>query len=244
MSRTYAKAEMKFKDISAVADASLSTNGTQAISNLDIFKANDNLEQAAYGTLEHNQFILDESKSIIPHNVSDIGFWSSEQSSQDCLFKNNPVIEITFSEFHTSTGITLYFADEYATEVLITWYDLKGTKLTSKVFYPNSLMYVCKHQVKNYGKIRIEFIRTMTPYRYIKLQYVLYGQHIIWEKDLIQTAKVYEEIDQTSSTLPINTAEISVIDVDGEFDVGNEDGLWKSIQKKQEVTLSEYIDGE
>lgn len=59
---------------------------------------------------------------------------------------------------------------------------------------------------------------------------------------MIQTATVQEDIDLTSATLSINEADVSIVDVNNDFDVGNENGAWKSVQKNQEVTLSEYKD--
>ena len=241
MSRTYAMAEMKFIDVTALSDASLSSDYNQELGNLGLFA--EQTEQSSYGTLELNQFVLDGSKEAIPTAPDDIAFWSSEKSLSDCTFANNPVIEVSFSNQHTSSGLTLYFVDEYPTEIKVTWYDCTGAKIIDKTFYPDNLVYVCKHQVTNFGKVRIEFIRTLFSQRYIKLQYILYGQYIKWENDTIQKAKIQEEIDQTSATLSINTADVSILDQNNDFDVGNEEGAWKSVQKTQQITLTEYKDG-
>ena len=239
--RTYAIANMKFIDVTALADASVESSDNQSVGNLGLFEVQT--AQNSYGTGELNQFILDGSREIMPDAPTDIAFWSDEKSNSDCTFDSNPVIEITFAGPHTSSGITLYFAEEYPAEVKITWYDTTGAKLMDKTFYPDKLIYVCKHQEQNYGKIRIEFVKTMLPDRYVKLQYILYGQYITWEDSTIQSAKVQEEIDETSATLSINTADISVVDENNDFDIGNEDGAWKSVQKTQEVTLTEYRGG-
>ena len=240
--KTYCIAEMKFIDVTALPDASISTEDNQSIGNLALFQ--EQTAQASYGTLELNQFILDGSKEELTETPDDIAFWSNEKSLSDCTFETNPVLEINFSDPHTSSGLTLYFADDYPAELVITWYDTNGTKIISKTYYPDNLICVCKHQEKNYGKICIEFVRTSFPERYVKLQYILYGQYIAWEDDLIQTAKVQEEIDETSATLSINTADVAIIDENNDFDIGNENGAWKSIQKTQEVTLTEYRNGE
>ena len=61
---------------------------------------------------------------------------------------------------------------------------------------------------------------------------------------MIKTGKVQEDIDVTSATIPINKADLSIVDVNNDFDIGNEEGAWKSIQKTQEVNLTEYSGGE
>lgn len=239
--RTYCRAEMKFIDVTALADAAVTTDDNQRIGSVGLFA--DQTKQSDYGTFELNQFILDGSKSVLPDNPSDIAFWSDALSMDDCTFETNPKITITFKEQHTSAAITLYFEDEPPAELKITWYTVAGTKLVTETFYPDSLIYVCNNQVQNYGKIEIEFVRTSFPQRYIKLQYILYGKYIVWDKDMIQTAKVQEDIDVTSATLSINEADISIVDINNDFDAENENGAWKSVQKTQEVTLSEFNNG-
>ena len=239
--RTYCRAEMKFIDVTALADATVTTNDNQGIGSVGLFA--EQTASSDYGTFELNQFILDGSKSVLPENPNNIAFWSEALSNDSCTFETNPKITITFKEQHSSAAITLYFEDEPPAELKITWYTVAGTKLVTETFYPDSLIYVCNTQVQNYGKIEIEFVRTSFPQRYIKLQYILYGKYIVWDKDMIQTAKVQEDIDVTSATLSINEADISIVDMNNDFDAENENGAWKSVQKTQEVTLSEFNNG-
>lgn len=239
--RTYCRAEMKFIDVIALADASVTTDDNQGIGSIELFA--EQTEQKSYGTFELNQFVLDGSKSVLTENPKDIAFWNDALSKEDCTFETDPKITVTFQEQHTSAAITLYFEDEPPAELKITWYTIAGTKLITETFYPDSLIYVCNTQVQNYGKIEIEFVRTSFPQRYIKLQYILYGKYIVWDKDMIQTAKVQEDIDVTSAALSINEADISIVDMNDDFDAENENGAWNSVQKTQEVTLSEFKNG-
>lgn len=241
MSRTYCVAKMKFVDVTALADSNVTTSDNKTIGNTDLFKTNT--DQKPYGTLELNKFVLDETREIITENPTDIAFMSNLKSGEAGYFSNNPAIEVVFTEPHSSAGLTLYFADEYPEEIKVTWYSIYGSKIIEEEFHPDSLLYVCRKQVKSYGKIRIEFVRTLWPERYIKLQYILYGVAITWDADMVKSAVVQEEIDLTSETLSINTADISIVDVENDFDIANEDGAWKSIQRTQEVTLTEVKDG-
>lgn len=241
MQKTSCKAHMKFIDVTALADAKEATNDNQSIGNLEILKSETN--QADYGTFERNQFVLDGSKNVLPDTPNDVVFWSKEESEEDCFFQERPKITINFTTQHSSAGITLYFADDYPTELNITWYTLYGSKLDQKTFYPDRLVYACVHQVSNYGKIVIEFTRTRLPKKYIKLCYILYGRYIEWGGEVIKTAKVHEEINEISTTLSINTSSISILDAKNDFDISNENGAWKSVQKTQEVTFTETKDG-
>ena len=236
---TYCKVEMKFIDVTALADATVTTDSNQIIGNTAIFS--HQIAQADYGTLELNQFVLDGSKKLL-NEPKDIAYWSDTLSNNDGLFEEIPKVTINFSNQHSSSGLTFYFEDEHPAEMRVTWYTKDNIKLDSQLYNVDGLIFVCKHQVQNYGKIVVEFIRTTFPNRYVKLQYILYGRYILWDKDIIQTATVQEDIDLTSETLSINEADISIVDANNDFDIGNEDGAWKSVQKNQEVTLTEFND--
>ena len=61
MPKTSCKAEMKFIDVTALADATVSATQPQEVSNMELFGEEAETEQEKYGTLELNQFVLDGS---------------------------------------------------------------------------------------------------------------------------------------------------------------------------------------
>ena len=243
MSVTSCKAEMKFIDVDALADSVVSTSSGQSFENISLFKEEDYVtHDEIYSFLGKNQFVLDGSRSIISDTPTDIGFWSSGKSGDDCLFTNNPTITINFDDYHTSSGLTLYFNSVYPAQVYVYWYD-GSVKLISKRFYPDSLIYFCSQQVKNYNKLVIEFEKTNLPGEYIQLQYILYGKYISWIGDVIKTGKVTEELDVTGAQVSINTAALDIIDAAEDFNISSPYGAWQSVQKNQPVTITETIDG-
>lgn len=232
---------MKFTDVSALEDANPSSTDNKSFGQLDNLQAERKVPE--YGTLELNQFVLDGSKQIVEKDPEKIAFWSDNISGEDCSFTSSPEIMITFKEAHSSSGLTLYFGMDYPEEIEVVWYTLGGTKLISETFYPDTLIYTCNCPVQNYGKILIKILKTRYPLCYARLQYILYGLYISWQDDLIQSGSVTEEVDFTSASLSINEAEIEIVDVNNDFDIGNENGAWKSVQKTQQITLTEIKDG-
>lgn len=242
MRTTYPEAYFNFIDVTAVSDSKVVSKSAKDFSNTELY--HEDVRQAFYGTLEHNQFILDGSREVFPvEKPNDVPYWSDEKSNVEGYYTKNPTVEISFTQTHSSIGLTLHFAEDIPAEILVSWYTLYGTKLQERVFYPTQKVYFCKCNVQNYGKIRIEFIKSSFPYRYAKMNHVEYGQ--MWQlgRDIIKTASVYEELDPTSATLSINTAQLAIMDTAGNFEMSNQDGLWKALQKEQEITLTEYVDG-
>lgn len=86
--RTYCRAEMKFIDVTALADAAVTTDDNQSIGSVGLFA--DQTKQSDYGTFELNQFILDGSKSVLPENPNDIAFWSEALSRMAARLKRIP----------------------------------------------------------------------------------------------------------------------------------------------------------
>lgn len=83
--RTYCRAEMKFIDVTALADAAVTTNDNQGIGSVGLFA--DQTKQSDYGTFELNQFILDGNKSVLPDNPQDIAFWNDSLSKMTVVLK-------------------------------------------------------------------------------------------------------------------------------------------------------------
>jgi len=238
--RTYPEAQFNFIDVSALADSTAVSTVAKDFSILALFQ--ESVRQVLYGTTEFNQFVLDGSREIFPITPDDIPFWGDELSDSCCQYIRNPVLEVNFTEAHSSIGLNLFFAEDVPAEILITWYTLYGTRLISETYYPDSKEFFCRQNVQNYGKIMIEVVKSSWPYRYAKMDYIEYGQMWTLSRDRLKTASVYEEIDITSATLSINTAQLEIIDTANEFALSNQNGLWKSLQKGQEIRLVEYID--
>lgn len=239
---TYPEAEFNFVDVTALADSTAMSASIKDFAEPALFL--EDIRMKEYGTMELNQFILDGSRAIFPsQGAQDVPYWSDDMSDEEGLFAVTPALEVRFTEAHSSVGITLYFSGDIPETVVITWYTLYGTWLESAEFHPDGQAYFCSHNVQNYGKLTFAFPATAWPMRYVKMDYIEYGKLWRLSRNNIKSASVYEEIDVTSATLSINTADIEIVDTAGEFSLSEQKGLWGSLQKEQAVHLLEYVDG-
>lgn len=253
--------EYDLYDTTALSDARESTESNATFANLALIK--DDVKAPKYGTLEHNFFVLDGSMEEFPDVPDDLVYFSKDFINQNSSFeycggelyagddldgaveetyKNQP-IEIQFTENHTSYGITLYFLDEYPTELEVKWYGLDGILKSRKRFYPDSLVYFCKNPVVDYGRIEIVFIRAM-PYHNVKLQHIKYGTNITWGADTIKSGNLVNDTDPTSDKIKTDKLTYSFIDVGDEFNLGNANGLHNMFQKNQQMYPYEMLMGE
>ena len=194
--------------------------------------------------MERNQFLLDGSRDIFPEEgPADVAFWSTAMSDKNGGFQEFPSLQVTFTEPHSSIGITLYFSGDIPSDVKVEWYALEGKKLAEETFSPDSSIFFCGREVEEYGKLVFSFMGTARPLRYVKMDYIEYGRRWKLGRDMIKTAGIYEEIDPTSATLSTNTADIQFIDEKDDFSLARPEGLWRFLQKNQEVRLVEYVEG-
>lgn len=239
MPYTNCKVHMEFTDTTAVDDSTVFTENNFIYGKTGLFKTQQNYP--AYAYMDLNRFVLDGSMSILTEETQ-LPFVSSETTNSDGEFGTNPTVWVEFTTKHTSAGLTLYFGRNRPNEIKVTWYDLMGVKLTESIFYPDTEVYFCKRQVENYGKVKIEFLKTHLPEQRAELQYIKYGTEIWWTEENIQKASLHEEVDCTGATIPINTADISIVDAENDFNLHNREGTWKSIQKNQELRIWEELD--
>lgn len=228
-------------DTTALYDSQVSTNGNSDFADMSLIK--DDISAPDYATLEHNFFVLDGSREEFPEEPEDLVFFSSEQSGPDGTFTTIPTIEINFTEYHSSIGLTLHFLESYPTEVEIFWYDFLNILQSKKKFHPDGLVYLCRNQVEEYGKVIIKFNKAL-PYHHVKLQYIEYGTKIVWGSDTIKSGKLINDTDPISDKIQTDKLTFDFIDTEDEFNIGNASGLHRLFQKRQRMLPYEVVNGE
>lgn len=242
MRTTYPEAEFDLTDVTAREDSTLESGTVAEFTDLTLLKNESSMRQ--YGTMERNQFLLDGSRVIFPaEGPSDVAYWSAPMSDMDRAFQEPPGLQVTFTEPHSSIGLTLHFSGDIPSKVKVEWYALEGKKLEEGIFSPDNSAFFCEKEVEGYEKLVFSFMGTVKPFRYVKMDYIEYGRSWKLGRDTIKTANIYEEIDPTSATLSINTADIQFIDEKDDFSLARPEGLWRFLQKDQEVRLVEYVNG-
>lgn len=239
----YTEITLDLIDVTAKDDSSPAAMDVPPFADAGQLKRAD-LTVPDYATLEENFFLLDGSKTLFPDSPAgmDFGYWSQSISGADCTFEVPPVLEISFTEQHTSAGLTLHFLPDFPALVNIQWYTLGGVLIISKDFQPNALDYFCDCPVENFGKLVITFLRTAKPYRYIKLRAIDYGTFLAYSDTDVVDAKITEEVDLISNTLSINMANFTLHSPTDDFNLLSPQGVFKLFQQGQKVRIRHFLD--
>lgn len=176
---------------------------------------------------------MDGNFSNAPDELKDMGYVSDSISDSSGVFETPPAITFTFTQNHSSVGITLTFNDhtgDYCSKVRIRWYR-DDEFLKEQEYEPDSGSYFCYGIVDYYNKVVIEFLETSKPYRNVFLTGITWGLIRVFKDDEIENINYLMELNQLSEEVSINTLD---------YTVRSKSDYAFEFQKKQKQTL--YFD--
>lgn len=245
--RTSTRVEFGLYDVTARGDSTPSSAAAQTFCDLQTdLLLEERPPQTKYGTLEARQFLMDGSFELFPEEPAGSfwGLWSRQQSGADGRFAEPPVLRLSFSQEHSSSGVTLHFYEptgDWASDVLIQWYGTSGELLATARCAPNAVDYYCPCKATGYRSMKLTFMATSRPGRYLKLAGLDYGVALTFAGDQVRQAKVLEEVDLLSNEVRINTLDLTLFNKDGAFSILNPAGVFDVLQHKQRFTVWEDV---
>lgn len=165
---------------------------------------------AAIATLEPCSWLLDGSREIL--DGQPLAFWSTAMSGYDGRFETPPEITIEFDERYTSPGLFLTFdtaTGDYCTHLTIEWYR-GANQLEKKDFYPTDTEAFCGQTVEAWDKLVLRFHATSLPYRYVKLQKIVFGVARTFLRDELRNVRVTQEVSIISDQVAVNTLDFTL----------------------------------
>jgi hypothetical protein len=206
---------VKYTDIAVGAKETfeITAGGNLPASNVELIKK-DNIEYLRYDTpFDLNSMLLDGNAKFLPENeMAQIGYISEQISNGEAIFETPIVIEFNSAKTYTSIGIALAF-DElkniYSTHLNIKWYNGE-ILLDNKDFYPTRAYYFCDNKVQYYNKVIITFYSLNVPYNRLRLNNIDYGIKVEFTANELTKAKIIQEIDAISTSIPISPFDFSI----------------------------------
>ena len=235
-------------DVSAKPDSAPAAADKQTFVSLADLKAEDFPVPTQIATVEENQFLLDGNYALFPDTPQGHfwGWWSSSMSGADGSFTTNPTLTISFSENHSSLGLTLCFdtaTGDYLSYIKVTWKDANNNTIIAREFRPDAAIYFANCKVEEFRQISIEAITTSKPYRYAKLEWIGYGIEMVLSGDDITAGTLLEELDPLSSEITVNTLDFSLHSNNAEFSLLNPQGAFSLLQQRQAIVATEHVNG-
>lgn len=196
-------------------------------------------------TFEPDFWLLDGNykfKPVTPH----VGLMGSFISTlQGYVYYSQ--LYITFDVSTTSDGLTLHFDDrtgDYVSYLRVEWKN--GSSIISSGLYsPTSTIFSISNVVTGYTSINIYFYTTSKPYRFVRLlaiDFAANANQMIFQGDSIKSASIVEQIDPTSTIIPINSLDFTLYSKDANFSIFNPAGQYTVLKKKEPIHVYESVD--
>lgn len=224
---------VRYTDIAIGAKESfgISVDNRLPASNVELIKTEGATFKRYDIPFDLNSMILDGASDFLPENgLADIGFISERLSDENGDFVEPIVIEFISSETFSSAGLTLRF-DEikniYPTHIRIDWYN-GDMLLDGADFNPTSSNYFCNKKVEFYNKFVITFYSLSVPFNRLILNHVEYGLIAEFGANELRSAKMIQEIDPISTSVPINPFD---------FTIDSKKNIEFSFQKRQPIEV-------
>ena len=180
----------------------------------------------AYSTFEWNHSILNGLYNPFPDDPLSIprtwGFWSKAVSNEHGRFADPPILDFIFTHYHKSNGVSLHFyppSDDWCSLARVRWYSSQDDSelIHSGEYRITGRLGVISEPVADWRRIKIEFLETNIPYRYVKVWAIDFGITRHFYDHEISAARVIEDIDPTGESLSVNTLDCNLQTLDSVF---------------------------
>lgn len=198
-------AKLIYRDVAPGADTDCTVNAIGAGATANVSRLPAGVTNPDFASLEINKW--GGGGKVRVYNGEALAFLSAATSGADGAFASPPMLTLTFGSKHTSLGISFRFASEsvdYASSLTLAWYQ-GTTRLAEKTFYPDAPTYFCEQTVQSFNKLVITIHGTNLPYRYARIEQILFG--IVREFDgyEIGDVNILQQINLLSAEVAINT---------------------------------------
>jgi hypothetical protein len=196
---------------------------------------------ANYATLEHNLWVLDGTRRIMPDEApfEQPGYVSTVES--DCS------VVVTFPEVRQEPirGITIDWSNdfgEYATRFRVDA-RLAGTTVASYTENSNkSVRSVVEYSMSEYDSLVVTPLEWSMPRRRRRIDMVFMGTILSFDKNNILSYTHEQTGDITSGSLPKNEIRFSLSNFDGMWNPSNALGYERYLAERQEVVVRYGLD--
>lgn len=243
-SESFIKISFKISDLEATSDATLDTNGETWFSKVQETIKGEDKSIIPYATLEPNLWLLDGNKQLLPKGgtIENTSYIGSELSLDSCLFANNPIIDIAFSELHQITipAISIIFdeiAGEFAREFNIHIYANNSLLETLEVKDNKKVKVIVQSDIQDYDDIKIEIVKWCLPNRRARISEIFLGIVKEFDKKNLTAFSHSQETDPIGASTPKVEIDFSIDNSDNVFNPDYEEGLYKYLARKQELIV-------
>lgn len=231
---------VRFEMVTPSQEFNFTSSGNQSFADISLLKVEDK-EDKDFISLELNKSVLNYTLDNAD-NLNNLAFVSSALSDNNCQF-NNVYVLAQSNEPKNFCALSLDFGMNFPKKVRVV-YESSNSQNNRETTIDNiDDRYVFVNiQAQSVTRVYIYFLESFAPFEFAYLQKADFGVIYKWSKDDIIDLIVNEETPYFCTTLPVDTARLTVYIPNDQFDMINSNNVLNYVNKYQKFKISEKIE--
>ncbi len=204
------KHKIIYNDFAALADenATVPAAGSSEYQSGGELLNSDNRSPLNFASFEGQGINLLDPSLVLAEEGDNLGYVSEAISTGGKALNVQLIIDLD-DGYYSAPGITLYFHQNYCSEVFIEW-QKDNSYVDSATANPNSLTYYFDRKVEDFNKVILTFKQTSTAFQFVKLAGIDLGRTREITK-FFGAISVFNEIAPDCSDLPGATCDFEAL---------------------------------
>jgi hypothetical protein len=226
--------------VTSSLEFNFSSSGNQPFANMSLLRVEDK-EDKGFISLELNKSILNYTLNNVD-DLNNLAFVSSALSDNNCQF-NNVYVLAQSNEPKNFCALSLDFGMNFPKKIRVV-YESSDSRNNSETTIDNidDRHVIVNMRAQSVIRVYIYFLESWAPFEFAYLQEIVFGIVYEWGKDDIIDLVVNEETPYFCTTLPVDTAILTVYITNDQFDMINNKNVLDYVNKEQKFKISEEIE--
>lgn len=231
---------VRFEMVTSSLEFNFSSSGNQPFANMSLLRVEDK-EDKGFISLELNKSVLNYTLDNAD-NLNNLAFVSSALSDNNCQF-NNVYVLAQSNEPKNFCALSLDFGMNFPKKIRVV-YESSDSRNNSETTIDNidDRHVIVNMRAQSVIRVYIYFLESWAPFEFAYLQEIVFGIVYEWGKDDIIDLVVNEETPYFCTTLPVDTAILTVYIPNDQFDMINNKNVLDYVNKEQKFKISEEIE--
>lgn len=231
---------VRFEMVTPSQEFNFTSSGNQSFADISLLKVEDK-EDKDFISLELNKSVLNYTLDNAD-NLNNLAFVSSALSDNNCQF-NNVYVLAQSNEPKNFCALSLDFGMNFPKKIRVV-YESSDSRNNRETIIDNidDRYVIVNMRAKSVTRIYIYFLESFAPFEFAYLQKADFGVIYKWSKDDIIDLTVNEETPYFCTTLPVDTARLTVYIPNDQFDMINSNNVLDYVNKYQKFKISEKIE--
>ena len=231
---------VRFEMVTSSQEFNFSSSGNQPFANMSRLRVEDK-EDKDFISLELNKSVLNYTLDNAD-NLNNLAFVSNTLSDNNCQF-NNVYVLAQSNDPKSFLALSLDFGVNFPKKVRVVYEssDPQNNRETTIDNIDDRYVFV-NIRAQSVNRVYVYFLESWAPFGFAYLQKTDFGVVYEWSKDDIIDLIVNEETPYFCTTLPIDTAKLTVYLTSDQFDMLNNDNILNYVSQDQKFKISEEIE--